>query len=86
MSKHQPVAGVRLQMLDDVFCDGTDDNGLALPEVDQVGRDLGAVVARGVPADAQAGGWGVEWGRLGAALLLFLVFVRISWSLVPLQL
>lgn len=84
--KHQPVAGVRLQMLDDVFGDGTDNNGLALSEVNQVGSDLRAVIARGVPANTQAGGRRVEWWRPGTAVFVFLVFLCVHRSLVPMQL
>lgn len=86
MTKRQPVAGVRLQVLDDVFGDGTNDNGLALAKVDQVGSDLRAVVARGVPANTQAGGRRVERRWAGAAVLVFLIFVGVQRSLVPLQL
>lgn len=51
MRKHQPVAGVGLQVLDDVFGDGTNNNGLALSEVNQVGSDLRAMITWGVPTN-----------------------------------
>lgn len=71
-------------MLDDVFGDGTNDSGLALSEVNQVGSDLRAVITRGVPANTQTGGWGVERRWPGTAILLFLLLIRIHRSLVPL--
>lgn len=84
--KDRPVASVRLQVLNDVFGDGTNNNGLALSEVNQVGSDLSAVVTRGIPANTQAGGRWVEWRWLRAAILIIFVFVRVQRSLVPLQL
>lgn len=84
--KHQPVTGVRLQVLNDVFGDRTDNNGLALSEVNQVGSDLSAVITRWVPANTQAGGWRVEWRWPRAAILVVFVFVRVQRRLVPLQL
>lgn len=76
MRKHQPVAGVRLQMLDDVFSDRANNDGLAFSEVNQVGGDLRAMITWGVPANKQAGGRRVEWLLPGTAiLLLFLLLV-----------
>lgn len=90
--KRQPVAGVRLQMLNYVLADGANGDGLALSKVNQVGSDLRAVIAGWVPADTQTGGWRVEWWRPGTAflflffLLLVFVCVCIHRGLVPLQL
>lgn len=86
MRKHQPVAGVRLQVLDDVFGDGTDGNGLSLSKVNQVGSDLRAMITRGVPANTQAGRRGIEWEWLRFALLVFLVFLCVHFRLVRLPL
>lgn len=86
MRKHQPVAGVRLQMLDDVFGDGSNNNGLALSEVNQVGSDLRAVITWGVPGNTQAGGRRVEWWRPRITILIFFIFIYVHRSLVPLQL
>lgn len=72
-------------MLDDVSGDGADDDGLALPQVDGVRRDLRAVVAGGIPANTQAGGRRVKWRPPGAAVLVLLVLVRVRRCLVPLQ-
>ena len=82
--RYLPVAVVRLQMLNDVFADGADGDGLALSEVNQVGGDLRAVVTRGVPGNAQAGGRRVERRRRPG--IAFLLFICIHRGLVPLQL
>lgn len=59
-------------MLDDVSGNGADHDGLPLAQVDQVGSDLSAVVARRLPAKPQAGGRRVEWQRLRVAVLVLL--------------
>lgn len=61
-------------MLDDVFVDGADNDGLALSKVDQVGGDLRAVVTWGVPADTQAGRGRVDQRRRqGIVIILFII-------------
>lgn len=84
--KLQPVAGVRLQILDDVFSDWTNDDWLALSQVNQVGSDLRAMITWRFPGNTQAGGRRIEWCGPRTHILLFLIFICLHWSLVPLQL
>lgn len=84
--KDAPVAGVRLQTLDHVFGDRTDSDGLALSQVNQVGCDLRAMITWGFPANTEAGGWRIGWCGPVRPILLFLIFIRFQWALVPLQL